>query len=147
MSSTGASGASPTRSPPPPAPGVRRRTARSQPTDDALLWVNPTPERLRDAAGKGDLTIVDHILKMRPKVDTEAVLAAARGGHDGVLNLMMAIGNLDPDPEPLRTGEYKPAYSTPMLAAIGRGNIGVIQLLLSQPGFDPSRRRFKDLTY
>ncbi|KAF6237193.1 hypothetical protein HO173_004661 [Letharia columbiana] len=147
ISSTGASGASPTRSPPPPALGVRRRTARSQPTDDALLWVNPTPERLRDAAGKGDLTIVDHILKMRPKVDTEAVLAAARGGHDGVLNLMMAIGNLDPDPEPLRSGEYKPAYSTPMLAAIGRGNISVIQLLLSQPGFDPTRRRFKDLTY
>ena len=147
MSSTGASGASPTRSPPPPAPGVRRRTARSQPTDDALLWVNPTPERLRDAAGKGDLTIVDHILKMRPKVDTEAALAAARGGHDGVLNLMMAIGNLDPDPEPLRSGEYKPSYSTPMLAAIGRGNISVIQLLLSQPGFDPSRRRYKDLTY
>lgn len=147
ISSAGASGTSPTRSPPPPAPGVRRRTARSQPTDDALLWVNPTPERLRDAAGKGDLTIVDHILKMRPKVDTKAVLAAARGGHDGVLNLMMAIGNLDPDPEPLRSGEYKPAYSTPMLAAIGRGNISVIQLLLSQPGFDPTRRRFRDLTY
>lgn len=147
MSSTGASGASPTRSPPPAAPGVRRRTARSQPTDDALLWVNPTPERLRDAAGKGDLTIVDHILKMRPKVDTEAVLAAARGGHDGVLNLMMAIGNLDADPEPLRSGEYKPAYSTPMLAAIGRGNLSVIQLLLSQPGFDPTRRRYRDLTY
>lgn len=147
ISSTGASGASPTRSPPPPGPGVRRRTARSQPTDDALLWVNPTPERLRDAAGKGDLTIVDHILKMRPKVDTEAVIAAARGGHDGVLNLMMAIGNLDADPEPLRSGEYKPAYSTPMLAAIGRGNISVIQLLLSQPGFDPTRRRYRDLTY
>lgn len=147
MSSTGASGTSPTRSPPPPGPGVRRRTARSQPTDDALLWVNPTPERLRDAAGKGDLTIVDHILKMRPKVDTEAVIAAARGGHDGVLNLMMAIGNMDADPEPLRSGEYKPAYSTPMLAAIGRGNISVIQLLLSQPGFDPTRRRYRDLTY
>ncbi len=147
MSSNGASGASPTRSPPPQAPGVRRRTARSQVTDDALLWVNPTPERLRDAAGKGDLTIVDHILKMRPKVDTEAVLAAARGGHEGVLNIMMAIGNLDPDPEPVRLGEYKPAYGTPMLAAIGRGNISVIQLLLSQPGFDPTRRRYRDLTY
>ena len=147
MSSTGASGASPTRSPPPPAPGVRRRTARSQPTDDALLWVNPTPERLRDAAGKGDLTIVDHILKMRPKVDTEAVLAAARAGHDGVLNLMMAIGIVDPDPEPLRSREYKPAFSTPMLAAIGRGSISVIQLLLNQPSFDPTRRRFRDLTY
>lgn len=147
ISSTGAPGASPTRSPPPTAPGVRRRTARSHPTDDSLLWVNPTPERLRDAAGKGDLTIVDHILKMRPKVDTEAVIAAARGGHDGVLNLMMAIGNMDADPEPLRSGEYKPASSTPMLAAIGRGNISVIQLLLNQPGFDPTRRRFRELTY
>ena len=147
MSSTGASGASPTRSPPPPAPGVRRRTARSQLTDDSLLWVNPTRERLRDAAGKGDMKIVDHILRMNSKVDTEAVLAAARGGHDEVLNLMMAIGHPDPDPEPLRSGEYKPAYSTPMLAAIGRGNLSVIQLLLSQPGFDPCRRRYKDLTY
>ena len=147
ISSTGAPGASPTRSPPPTAPGVRRRTARSHPTDDSLLWVNPTPERLRDAAGKGNLTIVDHILKMRPKVDTEAVIAAARGGHDGVLNLMMAIGNMDSDPEPLRSGEYERASSTPMLAAIGRGNISVIELLLSQPGFDPTRRPFRDLTY
>ena len=150
MTSAGASGASPLnggRSPPPPAPGARRRTARSQPTDDALLWVNATPERLRDASGKGDLTIVDHILKMRPKADTESVLAAARGGHDVVLGLLLAIGNVDPDPEPLRSGEYKPAYSTPMLAAIGRGNNNVINLLLGQPGFDPTRRLFRGLTY
>ena len=150
MTSAGASGASPVnggRSPPPPGPGARRRTARSQPTDDALLWVNATPERLRDASGKGDLTIVDHILKMRPKADTESVLAAARGGHDVVLGLLLAIGNVDPDPEPLRSGEYKPAYSTPMLAAIGRGNNNVINLLLGQPGFDPTRRLFRGLTY
>ena len=150
VTSAGASGASPVnggRSPPPPGPGARRRTARSQPTDDALLWVNATPERLRDASGKGDLTIVDHILKMRPKADTESVLAAARGGHDVVLGLLLAIGNVDPDPEPLRSGEYKPAYSTPMLAAIGRGNNNVIKLLLGQPGFDPTRRLFRGLTY
>ena len=150
MTPVGATAASPLnggRSPPPPGPGIRRRTARSQPTDDALLWVNATPERLRDASGKGDLTIVDHILKMRPKADTESVLAAARGGHDVVLGLLLAIGNVDPDPEPLRSGEYKPAYSTPMLAAIGRGSINVIKLLLGQPGFDPTRRLFRGLTY
>lgn len=148
--SSAGSGPSPTnsaRSPPPPGLGARRRTARSQPTDDSLLWVNATPERLRDAAGKGDLTIVDHILKMRPKADTETVVAAARGGHDEVLGLLLAIANPDPDPEPLRSGEYKPAYSTPMLAAIGRGNIKVINLLLNQPGFDPTRRPFKGIAY
>ncbi|KAK4697595.1 hypothetical protein P7C71_g505, partial [Lecanoromycetidae sp. Uapishka_2] len=136
-----------TRSPPPPGPGARRRTARSQPTDDALLWVNATPARLRDAAGKGDLNIVDHILKMRPQADTESVLAAARGGHEVVLGLLMAIAKPDPDPEPLRSGEYKLGYNTPMLAAIGRGNNSIIKLLLDQPGFDPTRRLFKGLTY
>ena len=135
------------RSPPPMGLGARRRTARSQPTDDALLWVNATPARLRDAAGKGDLTIVDHILKMSPKADTESLLAAARGGHEDVLNLMLAIATLDPDPDPLKSGDYKPAYSTPMLAAIGRGNTNIINLLLAQPGFNPTRRLYKNMTY
>ena len=150
MTGIGVSATSPVnggRSPPPPGPGARRRTARSQPTDDALLWVNATPGRLRDACGKGNLTIVDHILKMRPKADTESVLAAARGGHDVVLGLLLAIGDVDPDPEPLRSGEYKPGYSTPMLAAIGRGNTNVINLLLGQPGFNPTRRLFKGMSY
>ncbi|KAL2043114.1 hypothetical protein N7G274_004174 [Stereocaulon virgatum] len=150
MSGMGTSATSPVnggRSPPPPGPGARRRTARSQPTDDALLWVNATPGRLRDACGKGDLTIVDHILKMRPKADTESVLAAARGGHDVVLQLLLAIGDVDPDPEPLRSGDSKSGYNTPMLAAIGRGNIIVIKLLLGQPGFNPTRRLFKGMSY
>lgn len=150
MTSGSAFGASPvlgSRSPPPVGPTAKRRTARSQVTDDALLWVNATPARLRDAAGKGEGKIVDHILKMRPQADTESILAAARGGHEDVLGLMLAIATTDPDPEPLRSGEYKPAYSTPMLAAIGRGNISIINLLLSQAGFDPTRRRYKGLTY
>lgn len=153
-SSMGASAASPTESlplqgarSPPPALGARRRTARSQPTRDGLLWVNPTPENLRDAAGKGDLAIVDHILKMRPRADSESVLAAARGGHEIVIELLIAIGRPDPDPDPLQSGDHKPAYSTPMLAAIGRGNVKVIQLLLDQPGFDPTRRLYRGMAY
>lgn len=153
-SSMGASAASPTESlplqsarSPPPALGARRRTARSQPTRDGLLWVNATPENLREAAGKGDLTIVDHILKMRPRADSESVLAAARGGHEIVIELLIAIGRPDPDPDPLQSGDHKPAYSTPMLAAIGRGNVKVIQLLLNQPGFDPTRRLYRGMTY
>ena len=135
------------RSPPPQGLGARRRTARSQPTDDALLWVNATPARLRDAAGKGDLAIVDHILKMKPQADTESIIAAARGGHDVVLEVMLAIAAPDADPEPLRSADYKPGHNTPMLAAIGRGNVSIINLLLSQPGFDPTRRMYKGLTY
>ena len=153
-SSMGASAASPTESlplqsarSPPPALGARRRTARSQPTRDGLLWVNATPENLRDAAGKGDLAIVDHILKMRPRADSESVLAAARGGHEIVIELLIAIGRPDPDPDPLQSGDHRPAYSTPMLAAIGRGNVKVIQLLLNQPGFDPTRRLYRGMTY
>ena len=145
-----ASGTSPVnsaRSPPPPAPGARRRTARSQATDDALLWVNATPARLRDAAGKGDDIIVNHILAMRPQADTESILAAARGGHEVVLGLLLAIGQPEPDPEPLRDGDHKNGYNTPLLAAIGRGNNKVIELLLQQPGFDPTRRIYKGLTY
>ena len=134
-------GGSPTHSTrsPPFDPTNKRRTARSQHTSDALLWVSATPARLRDAAGKGDMAIVDHILRMRPEVDTEAVLAAAIGGHHEVLGMMLAIAQPKPDPSPLQGPNVNPAYSTPMLASIGRGNIEVVRLLLEQPGFDPTR--------
>lgn len=130
-----------------PPPGARRRTARSQPTRDGLLWVTATPENLRDAAGKGDLTVVDHILKMRPVAGNDSVLAASRGGHELVVELLIAIGKPDPDPDPIRSSEYMAAYSTPMLAAIGRGNVEVLKLLLNQPGFDPTRRLYRNLAY
>ena len=145
-----ATGASPTeshRSPPPVDNGGRRRTARSVPTKDALLWVNPTPQRLREEAGKGNIMIVDHILRMRPEVDIQSILAAVKGGHDDVLGLMIALASPEPDPEPLRSPDHKPGFSTPMLAAIGRGNLDIIRLLLDQPGFNPTRRLFKNSTY
>lgn len=143
------SGPSPTNSArsPPFEPGPKRRTARSQHTDDNLLWVNPSPQRLRDAAGKGDIKIVNHILGMTPKADTDAILAAAQGGHDEVLGLMLAIGNPEADPAPLRSGNLKSGYTTPMLAAIGGSNVKVLELLVHQPGFDPTRRMHKGLTY
>lgn len=130
---------------PPLAP--RRKTARSEATRNDLLWVNPTPENLRDRAGKGDIAGVDHILNMRPVGDIEAVLAAAKGGHEPCLQLLIAIGNPDHDPDPLQIGGYKDGHNTPMLAAIGRGNVHIIQLLLKQAKFDPTRRLYKNLTY
>ncbi|KAL8782288.1 MAG: hypothetical protein Q9213_005523 [Squamulea squamosa] len=152
LSSLGASAASPTdgqagRSPPSMAPGARRRTARSQQTQDRLLWVNPTPEKLREACGKGDLSVVEYILKMRTEVGADAVIAAARGGHDVVLNILFAIGQPEHDPDPLESDDFKPGRNTPMLASIGRGHISVIKLLVGQRGFNPTRRIFRGLTY
>ncbi|KAL8852093.1 MAG: hypothetical protein Q9221_003023 [Calogaya cf. arnoldii] len=150
QSSHGASVASPTdgqagKSPPPL--GARRRTARSQQTQDSLLWVNPTPAKLREACGKGDLAVVDHILRMRPEAGTDAVIAAARGGHDVVLEILFAVGQPEHDPDPVESSDFAPGRNTPMLASIGRGHIPVIKLLVSQRGFNPTRRVFEGLTY
>lgn len=155
-SSRGASAASPRESPPvhatrspPPASGIapRRRTVRSEVTRNDLLWMKPTPENLRDRAGKGDMAGVGTILNVLPQADTESLIAAARGGHDEVIQLLLGMGNADADPYPLQSATYKPGYNTPMLAAIGRGNEKVIQLLLTQPNFDPLRRDHRGLAY
>lgn len=145
-----ATGASPTegnRSPPPMQLGGRKRTARSQLTSDALLWVNAEPRRLREEAGKGNMAVVDHILKMRPEANTDAVLAAVKGGHDDVLSLMIAVAVFDPDPEPHESADHRLGHSTPMLAAIGRGNLDIVSMLLALPGFNPTRRVYRNMTY
>lgn len=152
LSSMGPSAASPTndqagKSPPPPGLGPRRRTARSQPTQDKLLWVNPTPAKLREACERGDMTVVGHILKMCQEVGTDAVIAAARGGHDEILGILLAVGTIEHDPDPIESSDFKPGRNTPILAAIGRGHIPVIKLLVNQSDFNPTRRIFQGITY
>lgn len=143
-----ASVASPSRSPPPMASTTgRRKTGRSEATRNDLLWTQPTSENLREFAAKGDEQGVVSILNILQKADNASLIAAAKGGHFDVLSLMYAIGDADADPNPLRGSGHKPGYNTPMLAAIGRGNIDNIQLILGQPGFDPTRRLFEDKTY
>ena len=129
------------RSPPPPT--SRRKKRESTRTD--LLWVNPTLDNLRERAGMGDDAAVAHILGMCPMSDVEATLSAAKGGHEVCLQLLVAMGRPDPDPEPLP--DHRAGYNTPMLGAIGRGNRKVLQLLLEQPGFNPTRRPFRNQTY
>ena len=125
----------------------RRRTARSEATREDLLWITATPAKLRDASSKGDTAVVVHCLNTLNKADTESMLAAARGGHDDVLEILIALGEPEQDPGPLESGNYKTGYNTPMLAAIGGGNVRIIELLLSQPDFDPTRRAFRNYTY
>ena len=125
----------------------RRKTARREPTREDLLWIRGTPATLRDAASKGDMAVVNACLNTL-RADTESMLAAARGGHDDVLGLLIALGRPpDPDPEPLSSNEYRPGHDTPMLAAIGGGNVKVIKVLLGQPRFNPTRRMYHGLTY
>ncbi|KAL2014671.1 hypothetical protein VTN00DRAFT_2196 [Thermoascus crustaceus] len=153
-SSRGASAASPRESPPvngprsPPPVGMsKRRTVRSEATRNDLLWTRATPENLREFAAKGDVQGVANILNVGQKADAESLIAAAKGGHDEVMQFLLGIGYADPDPEPVQSGALRPGYNTPMLAAIGRGNLAVIRLLLAQPGFNPTRRLYRDRTY
>lgn len=132
---------------PPPHGQAPRRTARSESTRNDLLWINPTPEELRKHASNGSFSAVNHILNMRAIGDIEAVLLAAKGGHKDCLSLMIALGEPEHDPEPLQSSQYRAGQNTPMLAAIGRGNIEVISMLLNQSEFDPTRRLYKNLTY
>lgn len=135
------------RSPPLFGATTKRRTVRSEATRNDLLWTKATPENLREFAAKGDIAGVANILNVGQKADTESLIAATKGGHDEVLSLLLGMGDADPDPDPLHNGFQKPGYNTPMLAAIGRGNLDVIKLLLNQPGFNPTRRIYRDRTY
>ncbi|KAJ9315778.1 hypothetical protein DTO271D3_4034 [Paecilomyces variotii] len=135
------------RSPPPMPSLSKRRTVRSEATRNDLLWTKATPENLREFAAKGDMAGVANILNVGQKADAESLIAAAKGGHDEVMQLLLGIGYADPDPDPVQNGYLKPGYNTPMLAAIGRGNLAVIRLLLAQPGFNPARRLFRDRYY
>ncbi|KAI9770104.1 MAG: Set3 complex subunit with deacetylase activity, meiotic-specific repressor of sporulation proteins [Geoglossum simile] len=131
----------------PAAGSAPRRKNRREATRNDFLWLQPTRENLRDYAGRGDVVAVGHILSQRPEADTESLIAAARGGHDEVLQLLLGIGDGKADPDPLKSPNYRQGQNTPMLAAIGRGNIKVVDLLLAQTDFNPTRRDYQGRTY
>ncbi|TLD12600.1 uncharacterized protein PgNI_03151 [Pyricularia grisea] len=132
--------------PPGASAGRRTGTVRANKTSNHLLYMPMDEKTLRQAAGRGDEETVMRILQVRvPSDDPEAMVAAARGGHDIIMNLLLALGNCNPDPAPVSS--MSPDSATPMLAAIGQENIAVVELLLGQAGkFDPTRR-FKGETY
>ncbi|KAK5664190.1 hypothetical protein OQA88_406 [Cercophora sp. LCS_1] len=125
------------------ASGRRAGTVRSTKTSNHLLYMPMDDKTLRAAAARGDEETVIRILQVRETFDDpESMVAAARGGHDIVMQLLLALGKANPDPAPISNNDH----STPMLAAIGQENIKVIQLLLDQNDFDPTRR-YKGETY
>lgn len=124
-----------------------RRAPRGTSTRNDLLWIQPTADRLKRAAGEGDDEAVSFILSMEVKASTHAVLAAAKGCHQTCLDMLIALGEPEVDPDPLPgTAEGR---GTPLLAAIGQSgeNIDIIKTLLNQAGFDPTRKLFENKTY
>ncbi|RYO74155.1 hypothetical protein DL766_006583 [Monosporascus sp. MC13-8B] len=136
---------SPRRSPAAPAGQRRGGTVRATKTSNHLLYMSLDEKTLRQAAARGDEETVTRVLLVREGCnDPEALVNAARGGHDVVMELLLALGQADPDPSPV--SGLPAQYSTPMLAAIGQENTKCIKLLLDQTDFDPTRR-FKGETY
>lgn len=121
-----------------------RRTmshGRSNRTGQHQLYTPLNVTTLRTAAAKGDLQTVGLIAAVLEEGldDAESLIAAAKGGHDDVLQILLAVGNANPDPSPI-PGSWE--YATPMLAAIGGENIKVIELLLANIDdgrFDPTK--------
>ncbi|KAK3295967.1 uncharacterized protein B0H64DRAFT_302198, partial [Chaetomium fimeti] len=135
---------SPRRSPGAPSSihagaGRRAGTVRATKTSNHLLYMPMDDKTLRSAAARGDEETVTRILQVRENFDDpESMVAAARGGHDIVMQLLLALGRANPDPLPIPSPNSE--HSTPMLAAIGQENIKVVRLLLDQTDFDPTRR-------
>ncbi|KFX94910.1 hypothetical protein V490_04097 [Pseudogymnoascus sp. VKM F-3557] len=128
-----------------------RRTmshGRSNRTGQHQLYTPLNVTTLRTAAAKGDLQTVGLIAAVLEEGldDAESLIAAAKGGHDDVLQILLAVGNANPDPSPI-PGSWE--YATPMLAAIGGENIKVIELLLANIDdgrFDPTKT-YRGRTY
>ncbi|KAG7121896.1 Protein HOS4 like protein [Verticillium longisporum] len=123
-----------------PAPTSRRPVnSRATKIGNHHLYVNLDEKTLRAAAAKGDEETVTRVLQVKERYDDpEAMVAAARGGHSVVMELLLALGGANPDPAPVSS--LPSEFATPMLAAIGQENIDVLKLLLSQANFDPTRK-------
>ncbi|KAI1002124.1 hypothetical protein K3495_g6080 [Podosphaera aphanis] len=116
-------------------------TARSlMKTTERVLYQTFDLDALRVAARDGDIATVSRVLDVRPSLnDPLTLFNAAKGGHDAVINILFALGDFDPDPNPMAGLPIE--YSTPILAAIGRDHhLEVVKLFLGNSRFNPTRR-------
>ncbi|KAL5113916.1 hypothetical protein ACEQ8H_008199 [Pleosporales sp. CAS-2024a] len=109
-------------------------------TASRLLYNEYNVETLIEKAGDGDILAVGELINSNIKPNITCGVAAARGGHYDILSILLASG-LKADPDPSKHPE------TPMTVAIGRGHPKIIQLLLEQDNFDPTRRNKDNKTY
>ncbi|KAF8418201.1 hypothetical protein EV426DRAFT_504518, partial [Tirmania nivea] len=126
-----------------------RRNARADQTKNEMLWVEGGKnglQKLREKARLGDSAIVHACLERGVKPDVESLIGAIKGGHDDTVSLLLAFG-ADADPEISRstsTGKRN-SEETPMLAAIGRNNLKILEYLLDK--VDPLRKDSRGRSY
>jgi ankyrin repeat protein len=116
------------------------RTQKQTKTASRLLYNEFNVETLIEKAGDGDILAVGELINSNIKPNITCGVAAARGGHYDILSILLASG-LKADPDPSKHPE------TPMTVAIGRGYLKIIQLLLEQDNFNPTRRNKDNKTY
>lgn len=116
------------------------RSQKQAKTASRLLYNEYNVETLVEKAGDGDILAVGELINSNIKPNITCGVAAARGGHYDILSILLASG-LKADPDPSKHPE------TPMTAAIGRGHLKIISLLLEQDNFDPTRRNKENKTY
>jgi hypothetical protein len=117
----------------------RNATTRSIKTSDRELYQPLNLNELRRAAGSNDIRTVVRILDVfnNDLDDPKSLIIAAKAGYDEVINMLFGFSVTNPDPEPL--DDMPPESATPILAAIGRESLKVIELFLNQPAFNPTR--------
>ncbi|KAF2712890.1 hypothetical protein K504DRAFT_461469 [Pleomassaria siparia CBS 279.74] len=111
-----------------------------QKTASRLLYNEYNTETLIEKAGDGDILAVGELINSNIKPNIACGVAASRGGHYDILSILLASG-LKSDPDPSKHSE------TPMLVAIGRGHLKIVQLLLEQDTFNPTRRNREGKAY
>lgn len=117
----------------------RNATTRSIKTSDRELYQPLNLNELRRAAGSNDIRTVVRILDVfnNDVDDPKSLIIAAKAGYDEVINMLFGFSVTNPDPDPL--DDMPPESATPILAAIGRDSLKVIELFLNQPNFNPTR--------
>lgn len=116
------------------------RSQKQSKTASRLLYNEYNVETLIEKAGDGDILAVGELINSNIKPNITCGVAAARGGHYDILSILLASG-LKADPDPSKHPD------TPMTAAIGRGHLDIVKLLLEQDNFDPTRRNKDNKTY
>ena len=109
--------------------GSNRTPRLEQPEDNEdenkkrkdLDILDRTTKNLRNLVENNDKYGVRTFLEAMVRVDNNCLVAAAKGGHTDLMNVLLPL--VDPD---------KVDFTKPLLAAIGRGHLDIVELLLKQ---------------
>ncbi|KAI9702208.1 MAG: Set3 complex subunit with deacetylase activity, meiotic-specific repressor of sporulation proteins [Bogoriella megaspora] len=93
-----------------------------------LDFLDRTTKNLRGLVEENDQYGVSVFLDSRVRVDNSCLVAAARSGHIDMMNVLIPMVDSD-----------KTDFHKPLVAAIGRGNLDIIELLLKQD-LDPTQK-------